>query len=162
MGLTPWTDQDSQNCICAYDAQTNKIAVASPCIALVCNVCCTVKIKSVKDGSQPANWTEWTELTCNKLTQLHDAVLVTRVSVTKLIGCSSRTGGEFSSVWRLWTRLYSGGPPYDTGSVRHYLDGLPRSRDRWQPRAAVRFHCSPSPQDKSVPSPLFYAINQWR
>jgi len=30
-----------------------------------------------------------TELTCNKLTQLHDALLVTRVSVTKLIGCTA-------------------------------------------------------------------------
>ena len=28
-----------------------------------------------------------TKLTCTKLTQLHDALLVTRVSVTKLIGC---------------------------------------------------------------------------
>jgi len=36
-------------------------------------------------------------LTCAKLTQLHDALLVTRVSVTKLIGCSSRTGVRFSS-----------------------------------------------------------------
>ena len=28
-----------------------------------------------------------TEVTCTKLTQLHDMLLVTRVSVTKLIGC---------------------------------------------------------------------------
>jgi len=28
-----------------------------------------------------------TEVTCTKLTQLHDTLLVTRVSVTKLIGC---------------------------------------------------------------------------
>ena len=33
----------------------------------------------------------------NELTQLHDALLVTRVSVTKLIGCSSQTGVQFSS-----------------------------------------------------------------
>jgi len=62
MGLTQWTDHDSQNCICAHDAPTNKIAVASPGIALVCNVCCTVKIRNVQESSQPANWTElnWT------------------------------------------------------------------------------------------------------
>jgi len=54
-----------------------------------------------------------TELTCTKLTLLHDAWLVTRVSVTKLIGCSaqfvnssSRTAVQFSSVRLLWTRLY--------------------------------------------------------
>jgi len=29
----------------------------------------------------------WTELTCTKLTQLHDSLLVTRVGVTQLIGC---------------------------------------------------------------------------
>ena len=39
-----------------------------------------------------------TELTCNKLTQLHDTLLVTRASVTKFIGCSSRTAVQFSSV----------------------------------------------------------------
>jgi len=41
----------------------------------------------------------WTELTCTKLTQLHDELLVTRVSITKLIGC--RAAGralQFSSV----------------------------------------------------------------
>ena len=30
-----------------------------------------------------------TELTCIKLTQLDDALLVTRVGVTKVIGCSA-------------------------------------------------------------------------
>jgi len=68
------------------------------------------------------NWTEvqfWTrvfamkvftlqvaELTCIKLTQLHDALLVTRVSVTKLIGCSWRTRVQSSSFYLLWTRLF--------------------------------------------------------
>jgi len=37
-----------------------------------------------------------TELNCTKLTQLYDAWLVTRVSVTKLIGCSARTAVQFS------------------------------------------------------------------
>jgi len=54
-----------------------------------------------RGSSQRMNWTElnWTELTCTKLTHLHAALLVTRVSVTKLIGkfanCSSV---PFSSV----------------------------------------------------------------
>ena len=42
-----------------------------------------------------------TELTCTKLTQLHDALLVTRVSVTKLIGCrqgSFRAGTHRNAV----------------------------------------------------------------
>ena len=43
----------------------------------------------------------WTELTCNKLTQLHDALLVTRVTVTKLIGCSSRTAVSRTTVRKL-------------------------------------------------------------
>jgi len=40
------------------------------------------KSTGIKPCSQQTNWTE---LTCTKLTQLHDALLVTRV--TKLIGC---------------------------------------------------------------------------
>ena len=41
----------------------------------------------------------WTEMTCTKLTQLHDALLVTRVSVTKLIGCRAAVHAlRFSSV----------------------------------------------------------------
>ena len=40
-----------------------------------------------------------TELTCTKLTQLHDALLVTRVGVTKLIGCRAAVRElNFSSV----------------------------------------------------------------
>ena len=53
-----------------------------------------------KGGSQRTNWTE-----LNKLTQLHDALLVTRVSVTKLIGYSSRTTVQLSSVGHLWNPL---------------------------------------------------------
>ena len=60
----------------------------------------------------------WTELTSTKLTQLHHGLLVTHVSVTKLIGCraavralqfanySSGTAVQFSSVCLPWTRLY--------------------------------------------------------
>ena len=40
--------------------------------------------RCLKPCSQQTNWTE---LTWTKLTQLHDALLVTHVSVTKLIGC---------------------------------------------------------------------------
>jgi len=41
----------------------------------------------------------WTEMTCTKLTQLHDALLVTRVSVTKLIGCRAAVHAlRYSSV----------------------------------------------------------------
>ena len=47
-------------------------------------------------GSQRTNY-YWTELTCNKLTQFYDALLVTRVSVAKLIGYSSQTAVQFSS-----------------------------------------------------------------
>ena len=40
-----------------------------------------------------------TELTCTTLTQLHDALLVTRVSVTTLIGCRAAVRAlRFSSV----------------------------------------------------------------
>jgi len=39
----------------------------------------------------------WTELTCTKLTQLHDALLVTRVSVTKLMGCRAAVGLQFTN-----------------------------------------------------------------
>ena len=59
----------------------------------------------IKPCSQQTNWTE---LNCTKLTQLHDALLVTRVSVTKLIGyraavrallhcCSSSSSSSSSS-----------------------------------------------------------------
>ena len=40
----------------------------------------------------------WTELTCNKLTQLHDALLVTRVSVTKLSSWLQFSSVQFSLV----------------------------------------------------------------
>jgi len=36
--------------------------------------------------------TNGTELICTELTQFHDALLVTRVSVTKLIGCKTAVG----------------------------------------------------------------------
>jgi len=49
----------------------------------------------------------WTDLTDTKLTQLHDALLVTRVSVTKLIGCSAHTTVLFSTVCLLWTGLHT-------------------------------------------------------
>ena len=39
----------------------------------------------------------WTELTCTKLTQLHDALLVTSVSVTKLMGCRAAVGLQFTN-----------------------------------------------------------------
>jgi len=37
----------------------------------------------------------WTELTCTKLTQLHDALLATRVSVTTLMDCRAAVGLQF-------------------------------------------------------------------
>jgi len=40
---------------------------------------------------------ELTELNCPKLSQLHDALLVTRVSVAKLIGCRTAVRALFSS-----------------------------------------------------------------
>ena len=57
----------------------------------------------------------WTKLTCTKMTLLHDALLVTRVSDTKLIGCRSAVrllqfancSVQFSSVRLLRTRLYA-------------------------------------------------------
>jgi len=51
----------------------------------------------LKPCSQRRTKLNYTELTCIELTQLHDALLVTRVSVTKLIGCrdsSSRTAAN--------------------------------------------------------------------
>jgi len=63
------------------------------------------------DGWQPNEevWSVYTEsrrteLTCTKLTQLHGALLVTRVSVTTLIGCTAAvcelqfSSAQFSSV----------------------------------------------------------------
>jgi len=52
--------------------------------------------------------------TCTELTQLHDALLVTRVSVTKLIGCraavrapqfANYSSAQRSAVRLLWTRF---------------------------------------------------------
>ena len=44
-------------------------------------------IVSMNVRSITTSYSSRTELTCVKLTQLHDALLVTRVSVTKLIDC---------------------------------------------------------------------------
>ena len=63
-----------------------------------------LKLARYTKGGFTADELNWTEVICNKLTQLHDALLVTRVSVTKLIGCCSRTGVQFSSVHLLRTR----------------------------------------------------------
>ena len=67
--------------------------------------------RSMKPCSQRRTELNWTELTCSELTQLHDPLLVTRVSVTKLIGCRaavcelqfanwSHIAGQFSSIRR--------------------------------------------------------------
>ena len=49
---------------------------------------------AVHSGQTELNWPS-----CVKLTQLHDALLVTRVSITKLIGCkTARRALQFSSV----------------------------------------------------------------
>ena len=55
----------------------------------------------IVNESKGVSQMNWTEL--NKLTQLQDTLLVTRVSVTKLIGCGSSV--EFGSVHLLWMRL---------------------------------------------------------
>ena len=53
-----------------------------------------MRVKCQKRCSQ-----QTAELTCIKLTQLHDALLVTRVSVTKLIGSTAAERAlQFSSV----------------------------------------------------------------
>ena len=60
---------------------------------------CLCRWHATKPCSQYIDQLNWTELTCTKLTQLHDALLVARVSVTKLIGCRAAVRAlQFSSV----------------------------------------------------------------
>jgi len=90
-------------------------------------------------GSQRTNWTELNWTTIAKLTQFHYTLLVTRASVTKLIGCSSQTnhssptGVKFSSVGVLWTALK---PPLLL--KENFGDGLVQTNDY---SCIHSFHC---------------------
>jgi len=63
----------------------------------------------VRSGRTELNWTE---LTCNKLTQLHGALLVACVSVTKLIGCTTDHAIRVAVGRNVTRRLNSSNSPF--------------------------------------------------